>query len=563
MLQELHIQNLALAESLHLDLSSHGAGLIAFTGETGAGKSIILQAIGLLAGGRSASSWIRGGCEQASIEAVFSVRPEQEAVRALLDEHALENGDTCLVRRVVSREGRSRIYVNDQSVTAKLVADLAAALFNIASQHDQQQLLNTRSHLDYLDAYGELWPLRREFGLLFSRWQRAAAELRRLEEQERDKEQRRDFLRFQLDEIRKVQPRAGEDEELQKERERLKAADTLIRLAAGGRSLLDDTVLPALAELKKRMGQLAGLDGDIQPLAERMHSAGFEMEDMAETLRHYGERLVADPARLDAIAERLGDLKSLQRKYGPGLDDVIAFAGRAEEELAHLDKLEEQITRAARAEQAAAEEVLAKGAELTAARREKAARLVAAMERELASLSFPQAAFQVHFREEEGKNIEAGHASGRDNVEFLFSANPGEAPKALARIASGGELSRLMLAMKCLLARRDQVDTVIFDEIDSGISGQAAEAVAAKIRELAGHHQVFCITHLPQIAACASLHFKVEKQVSGGRTRTLMSPLDPGQRIEELARMLSGDHPTPQTRAFAAELIARRRGEEA
>ncbi len=558
MLQELRVHNLALIDTLHLDLSSQKTGLIVLTGETGAGKSIILQAINLLTGGRGAASWVRSDCEQADIEAIFSVRPDHAEINELLSEHSLKEGATCIVRRVLTREGRSKLYVNDQSVTTRLVGELSAGLINIASQHDQQQLLNARNHLDYLDTYGELWGLRQQFTKLFRRWQQASSELRQLLEKEQDKEQQRDFLVFQVDEIRKCKPLPGEDEQLLREREQLKASDSLIRFVGIANRLLSEKVAGELAEIKINMAQASALDPRLGPLTERIASAGFELEDLAVSVEKYFEEIPKDPARLDVISGRLAELKQLQRKYGPTLAEVIAFAENAEANLAVLESLEQQIAQAEVKVEEVSTEALLKATELTQARRQVARKLAAGMEKELASLSFFQAVFQVGVTEPEGLGMDGIHNNGRDAVEFLFSANPGEPAKSLAKIVSGGELSRLMLAMKCLLARRDQVDTVIFDEVDAGIGGQAAEAVAEKIKELAGHHQVFCITHLPQIAACADLHFKVEKQVEDGRTRTVMIPLNKEQQIEELARMLGGENPTAQTLVYAGELFARR-----
>ncbi|MCL1980593.1 MAG: DNA repair protein RecN [Proteobacteria bacterium] len=563
MLQELRVRNLALIDGLHLDLSTHKTGLIVLTGETGAGKSIILQAINLLAGSRGAASWVRSDCERAEIEAVFALRPDHAELHTLLTEHSLKNEGGCIVRRVLGKDGRSRIYVNDQSITGRLSAELAAGLINIASQHDQQQLLNSRYHLEFLDAFGELHGLRQQFSRLFQRWQQASSELRQLQEKEQDKEQQRDFLRFQLDEIRKAKPVAGEDESLARERELLKSADALHRLIGASSRGLASMRGGDLVDIKKQLDQATGLDPGLGPLAERLASAGYELADLAESLQKYQQNLVADPLRLEVISERLAELKQLGRKYGPSLAEVLAFAERAEATLTLLESLEQEIAQMELRVEEVATEALVKAVELSQARREAALRLTRNMERELATLGFSQVVFRVTMTEAEGMGMVGMHATGRDVVEFLFSANPGEPPKPLASIVSGGELSRLMLAMKCLLARRDQVDTVIFDEVDAGLGGQAAEAVAAKIVELAGHHQVLCITHLPQIAACADLHFKVEKRVEAGRTRTVINPLAREERIAELARMLGGDHPTPRTLAFAGELIERKGGKAA
>ncbi|MDX9833761.1 MAG: DNA repair protein RecN [Desulfobulbus sp.] len=560
MLQELRVQNLALIDSLHLDLSAQQNGLIVLTGETGAGKSIILQAINLLTGGRGTASWVRGDCDQADIQAVFGVRTDHTEMHSLLGEHALTDGDACIVRRVLTREGRSRLYINDRSVTARLAGELTANLVNIASQHDQQQLLNARFHLDYLDLFGDLWPQRQQFGQLYRRWQQAALELRQLREREQDKERQRDFLTFQLAEIHKVGVCAGEDEQLCRERDRLKASDGLLRLVGDSGRILADTVSGRLTEIRKNLEQAATLDSGLVPVAERLAAAGYELEDVADLLSKYVDDIPTDASKLELISARLAELRQLQRKYGPTLEDVLVFASAAEADLARLEDLEAQIGLVEQRVGETAAAALKVAQALTAARREAAGRLAVGMEQELSSLSFPQAVFRVDLRPPAEGDMTSMQASGADVAEFLFSANPGEPVKPLVRIVSGGELSRLMLAMKCLLARRDQVDTVIFDEVDAGIGGQAAEAVANKISELAGHHQVFCITHLPQIAACADLHFRVEKLVEGGRTRTVIKPLDREQQVAELARMLGGAHPTPQTEAYARELFARKSG---
>ncbi|WP_310600973.1 DNA repair protein RecN [Desulfobulbus sp.] len=558
MLQELRVRNLALIDALHLDLSAYKTGLIVLTGETGAGKSIILQAINLLAGGRGAASWVRSDCDQAGIEAVFALRPDHAEMHALLAEHSLKDGTICIVRRVLGKDGRSRAYVNDQGITGRLSGELAAGLINIASQHDQQQLLNGRHHLEFLDTFGELHGLRQQFTRLFQRWQQTSSELRQLMEKEQDKEQQRDFLRFQLDEIHTAKPVEGEDENLAREREQLKSADALHRLVGSSSRRLTELAAGDLVEIRKQLEQAAGLDPGLEPLAERLASAGYELDDLAASMQKYRDGLSADPLRLDAISERLAELKQLQRKYGPTLAEVLAFAERAEATLALLESLEQEIGQLELRLEEVATEALLKAAELSQGRKEAARKLERNMERELATLGFSQALFRVALTEPEGMGMVGMQSTGRDVVEFLFSANPGEPPKPLAKIVSGGELSRLMLAMKCLLARRDQVDTVIFDEVDAGIGGQAAEAVAGKIVELSGHHQVLCITHLAQIAACADLHFKVEKKVEAGRTRTVINPLTREERVAELARMLGGDHPTPQTLAFAGELIERK-----
>ena len=554
MLQELRIKNLALLKSMHLELPHRQNGLVVFTGETGAGKSIILRALHLLTGGRAASSWIRSDCNTAEVEAFFDIGDYQHEIISFLKEHALEAGSECLVRRVLSDKGRSRIFINDRAVTTKLAAELTENLISIAGQHDHQQLLKAKNHLDLLDTYGDLHGQRQSFTRLFKDWQRLSGRLRDLQEKEQDKEQRRDFLSYQLHEIREIAPVAGEDDELVKERDLLKASSTLSYLARESLQLLRQNVAEPLAVIRKNMETAAGLDPNVGEIAERIISSCYEIEDLENALDRYRVGLPTDHTRLEEISSRLAKLKGLQRKYGQGLENVLAYADRAEQELKGLAEIEEDIEELELALEETSTSALLAATELSEARRITAARLEKSMQAELTSLHFPQAIFQVSLRCPEGMGMEGIQPSGRDQVEFMFSANPGEPTRPLAKVASGGELSRLMLAMKCILARRDQVDTVIFDEVDAGIGGQAAEAVAEKINELAGHHRVLCITHLPQIAAYAQTHFLVEKVVKNGRTTTSIRLLTGEERVKELARMLGGASPSPQTLALAREL---------
>jgi DNA repair protein RecN (Recombination protein N) len=555
MLQELRIRNLALLESMHLNFPGKENGLVVFTGETGAGKSIILQAIHLLTGGRGSSAWIRNDCEQAVVEAFFSLGSHHDGIRAFLQEYDLESGDECLIRRVLNRKGRSRLFINDRSVTTRLAAELTENLVNIASQHDHQQLLQARKHLDYLDSYGELWEQRTDFGRLFKKWQKLSSRLRELQEKEQDKEQHRDFLQYQLQEIHEIDPVPGEDEQLLRERDRLKASATLSALARNSYQLLQSKVVEHLTTIRKNMEQAAELDPEVRELAQRISSSCYEVEDLEGALRRYRDVLPTDISRIEEISTRLAQLKQLQRKYGPELEDVLIFADRAEKELEALAGLEEELDELELALEEVGTEALLKAAELTEARRQAGKKFAVAMESELTSLQFSQAVFEVALENSKGQGMAGVKTSGQDQVEFLFSANPGEPARPLVKVVSGGELSRLMLAMKCMLARRDQVDTVIFDEVDAGIGGQAAEAVGMKIRELAGHHQVFCITHLPQIASHATTHYMVEKSVTHGRTSTTIRLLNKEERVQELARMLGGEHPTEQTLGLARELV--------
>ncbi len=563
MLQELRVNNLALIDRLDLDFSETNTGLIAFTGETGAGKSIILQAVHLLTGGRASASWVRNDCEQAVIEARFGINGQEE-IQRLLQEHGLENEDDdegCILRRIVSSKGRSRIFINDRLATTRLAHTLAENLVNIASQHDQQLLLKSNNHIDFLDSYSELWEQRNQYRQVYSRWQKLARQLREVQEQEQDKEQRRDFLSFQRNEIQEVAPLPNEDEQLIKERDVLKSSTTLAELVGKSHFHLQDKVTPLLTEVRKSMEHAAALDPALQEVSRQSSSVFFEVEDLEGNLRNYLDSIPSDQGRVDQIAARLAQLRQLQRKYGTTLEEVLEFADQVTKELNSLDHLDEHIAALAKELDQVETELRQKAEALSAERFQGAERLAKAMQAELDSLSFRQALFEVSIQTKDfgskrtNQTSSAFSATGADTVTFLFSANPGEPPKPLTEVVSGGELSRLMLAMKCLLARRDKVDTVIFDEIDAGIGGEAAEAVARKIDELASHHQVFCITHLPQIAAYADAHFLVGKQVDTNRTFTTIRSLNHEERINELARMLGGDHPSEQTLIFARELV--------
>ena len=555
MLCELKIDNLALIESLHLDLCSDDRnGLVVMTGETGAGKSIMLRAIHLLTGGRASVDWIRNGAENCTVEALFTVSSENDLLQCLFEKQGIDVDETLVMKRVVSNKGRSRMYINGSPATAKMAAELAVNLLNVASQHDHQQLLQPWFHLNFIDTIGETWALRRGFDQLFTTWQEKRTELAQLQKQEQEKEQRKDFIKYQLKEIQDVQPVPGEDEALSEEKKRLKSSDTLIKISQKSHKLMEYSLLDGLIQIRMDMIQVAELDSDAKELATEFAGFSYQAEDLVVKLRDYRDSLNNDPYRLDVVNERLNELQGLKRKYGNTLEDVISFAEDAEAELQQIKNLDKALNECEAEAGQLEKELCIQAASLTRKRKKSAVILEKSMGKELASLAFNQSGLEVHFQEHD-QDITALRQGGWDKVEFFFSANPGEPPRPLVKVASGGELSRLMLAFKCLLAKKDMVETVIFDEVDAGIGGEAAEAVARKIQELSTHHQVFCITHLPQIAARGNTHFLVAKGVEGGRTQSGISLLAPNQRIDEVSRMLAGESVSDQTRAWAKELL--------
>ncbi|MBU1568515.1 MAG: DNA repair protein RecN, partial [Proteobacteria bacterium] len=429
-----------------------------------------------------------------------------------------------------------------------------ADMLSVASQHDHQQLLQPALHLDIVDTLGELWSGRQELGRIFSLWQGKREALAVLRRQEQEKEQKQDFLKFQVSEIRQAELLPGEDEALSAEKKRLKNAQALIKVSQESCRLLGSDLLNGLTQLRQNMGHMAALDPGAAKLSEDVSGYTFLAEDYISLLREYRDGLEDDPYRLDQVNERLDLVQQLKRKYGATIEEILEFVEKCEAEILHFENMDKTIAALFSEVQMLERKMVEQARHLSRKRRQTGREMEKAMANELASLSFDRAGFVVNWREID-EIPEKMRATGWDRGEFYFSPNPGEPAKPLAKIASGGELSRLMLAMKCLLAKKDMVDTVIFDEVDAGIGGQAAEAVAKKIQELAGHHQVFCITHLPQIAARGTQHFQVSKTVENGRTQSAVSRLSSEDRVRELARMLAGDSATAQTNAFAEELL--------
>ncbi len=557
MLKEIRIENLALIEQLHIVF---GDGLIVFSGETGAGKSIVLQAIALLTGGRASASWVRTGAQQAMVEALFHC-PDKAELRQELLAMGVEGEEELLIKRVFSADGKSRFYLNGGLATARLIQSVSEHLVSVASQHEHQQLLNPRYHLGFIDLVGDLLPERERLSSLFDQWSGVRKELEQLRKQEMDKEQRRDFLSYQYREILAAAIEIGEDERLQHDRLRLKGSADLRKLGQRGyRQLL--AAAEALALARKDLEAMASLDPGISQLTTAVAEQSFLAEEHAGQVREYGNRLPDDESALEEISARITFLQQLKRKYGEDLAAILAYADQAQRELMALEALDETIARLSERCALLEGELVRAADTLSTARGRVAVHLSESIRHELQGLSFIQAEFQAVFKELEGRDLKQMTRTGWDRCEFMFSANPGEPVKPLVKIASGGELSRVMLAMRSILAQKDSVESVIFDEIDSGIGGKAAEAVARKIKGLSRHHQVICITHLPQIAACANSHFLVEKRLEMGRTVTAITPLDSEARLGEIARMLDGDSVSAHSLAFAAELIGRNHADQ-
>ena len=562
MLVQLHITDLAIIDDVELSL---GPGLNVLTGETGAGKSIIVGAAELLRGGRASTDLVRAGCKEAVVEALFDLSDSPRARQAL--EAAGLDGDEAMVRRVVARGGRSRISVNGSIHTAAMLRALTEQLIDISGQHESHLLSDRATHRGILDAMGvpqkDLAAMARAHEAL----REAADVMSRSRMDERQHAERLDFLRYQLKELTAADLSPGEDQELATERRRLQRSSELAELADGGERELysqDDSVLDRVGQLKRRMDALLHVDPALEPLAGQLEEASVLVEDVALSLRQYGADIDLDPRRLDQVEERLDLIHRLGRKHGGSVDEILARQEEMTRELSDLESLEHRLESLeadlAKAREAA--EGLAAG--LTASRKAAATKLGRAVTRHLSKLRMkgsrlkadvtPRAAHQGDDAALCFDDRRLG-AAGWDAVEFLIATNPGEPPRPLSRVASGGELSRVMLALRRVLGQHDPVTTSIYDEVDAGIGGAVADVVGRYLAEVARHRQVLCVTHLPQVAAHARRHLHVGKKTRGKRTHTFVRQLDLDEQVEELARMLGGKRVTARARANAKELL--------
>jgi DNA repair protein RecN (Recombination protein N) len=549
MLSELLIRNFAIIDRLQV---AFGPGFNVLTGETGAGKSIIIDAVGLLLGDRARPDLIRNGEEEASVEALFdlSTRPD---LRRALAEGGGDEADELLVRRVVARSGKNRIYLNGSLATLAQLQPLTGQMVTIYGQHEHQGLLRSETHLLLLDRFAGAEETAAACQRLHRELRGLDDHLRRLEEAERQRQQRLDLLTFQSGEITAAALRPGEEEELAAERLLLQHAGRLAAAAEGGYEALygaEGAVCERLGSVAGELEGLAPVDPTLAPLAEAVRGALYALEDVARELRDRTRRVAFDPQRQAAVEERLALLATLKRKYGATLEAVLAYRETIDREIAELTDLDAARHGLCRQREAAAAE-LARTAELLSGRRQEAARrLRAAVEAELAELAMPRARFEVRL-----SALPEPGPRGAERVEFFLAANPGEEARPLARVASGGELSRLMLALQRATPGGEGIPTLIFDEVDAGIGGAAATAVGRKLKGAAQAAQVLCITHLPQVAAFADRHFRVEKREADGRTATLLAGLDGEARVHEMARMLGGATVTDRTLEHARELI--------
>ena len=561
MLQQLRIDNVAVIDHAELEL---GPGLNVLTGETGAGKTIVLSALGLILGARGSSDLIREGEDEATVEAQFSDLPG--ATRAVLVTAGCDDDDELVLKRVVTRTGRNRIYLNGSLSPRSVLSNAGAGLIHIYGQHEQHTLLRTESHLGLLDAHGRLeekaTAMRQRFGEFAAAWRRVCE----LKEKLADKASEETLLRAQVEEIADARLDPEEEETLLHRREIFAHSEKLYQTCKEGELILyegDNAIAGELGRYIPRLRDMAEIDPALAEAVALLEGSAAQLDEATALIRQYSDRLHFDPGELERIEDRLAEIHRLKRKYRMPVEDILALAETGREELALLETGEEELAVLTGQFETARDTAWKMAEELSRARKQAAKALKSRLEREVGDIGLPHTTFEVHFHERDPAQddppfVMGGARIGEDGIddpEFYFSPNPGESVRPLARVASGGELSRLMLAIKSLVLTRSGIPTLLFDEVDAGIGGRVAEMVGKKLAAVAEAHQVLCVTHLAPIAALADSHYVVEKQVLKGRTFTTVRRLDETERVRELARMLGGAEITAQAERHAAEML--------
>ena len=565
MLKELSIRNFAIIDDLHIDFSD---GLTILSGETGAGKSIILNAVNLLLGSRASAELVRTGAEGAELEALFQIS-STSSVAQILSTNGYDPGEGLLIRRLISRSDSNRVYVNGRLATIGLLTAITENLASISGQHVHQGLLKEDQHLLILDQFGSLTARRRKVTDGYHQILPLIDKLNRLNSTRQREAEHRKLLAFQRNEITAAGLAPGEDAELEQERLRLKNAEALYQTVHSSIEELygaSGSVIERLSEVKKNLETAGRIDSQLKTKAETLASASFQIEDLTDELRSHLNLIQMDDQRLEAVEERLDVINRLKRKYGGSLEAVSSQLETIEAELSEVENIGKQIQKIEEQLIKLHDQVARRALKLSQKRNETAKDLARKVVEELGSLKMSQTEFKAVLYplaadEKTNPYLTAKNycmtESGIDRVAFMIAPNPGEELKPLASIASGGELSRVVLALKAILAESDAVETIVFDEVDAGIGGGTAEVVGRKLSDLARHHQIICITHLPQIAKFGEHHFSISKHVDDGRTKTAIQPLSREDRTKEIARMLGGEKITQTTLDHARELLGK------
>ncbi|MBI5787416.1 MAG: DNA repair protein RecN [Candidatus Schekmanbacteria bacterium] len=556
MLRELRIKNFAVIDQLTVEFAP---GFNVISGETGSGKSMIITALEFVLGAKASSEYIRSGMAQMIIEAVFHL-PEQ-SLQEKLDKFGISGSDenTLILRRRLNQQGKSSCYANDCFISLATLNDIGQDLVDIHGQHQHQLLLRQEKHIDFLDGFAGLLTQRNQLADLYQEWQEVLRQLSRLKQQKDQQSMKKALLTFQVQEIEQANLQPGEEERLKTERNLLNNANKILESGHWIYQALyesEGAVSEALSGVENKLRDLSRIDPELAPLEESSQALKYQVADLASAINDYLSQIEYNPERLNQVEERLMLIDTLKRKYGPGIGQILDFQQKITSDLEQISHQDHDLIDLERKQKALAEILNHMATEFSQIRRKKTLDLEAKLEAELMQLGMLQAMIKVQFSPQTGDDpAYQGNAQGLDNVEFLFSANPGEEPKPLAKVASGGELSRIMLVLKSLISNPDQTGSLVFDEVDTGISGRVAEVVGQKLKQSASCQQIICITHLPQIAALADQHFVVQKAVNQGQTFTGIIKLDLDARIKELARMLAGSQITASALTHAEKML--------
>ena len=554
MLNELSIKNFAIIDELHV---CFGEGLNVISGETGAGKSIIIGAVSLLLGDRATSDMIRTQADSASVEAIFDIagnKPLQDKIAAM----GFSTGDELLVRRVISHAGKNKAFINGQMATLVNLTAVSELLINICGQHEHQVILNVENHIDILDEFGGCLPVRAQYAEIYNQYQQIRTQIEKLKDLSQSREEKADLFKFQLKEIQDINPQPAEDTALADEKKVLVNFQKLSGWATNAYDLLygeKDSIMVKLKEVQNQVKEIKKIDSNLQISDVDMESSFITLQETVLQLRDYSKNLFFDSERLVAIDERLELLNRLKRKHGGSLESVFRRKQEIEEYLKTVFSVDEELEKLTKEEEKVQQNLRQNALKLSQIRGQAAKKLQNAVDKEIHALNMPHASFSVNFKKDAVDAAEFFGPKGSDEVEFYLTANKGEESRPLNKIASGGELSRIILALKNVLSRTGSVSSIIFDEVDNGIGGAVAEIVGRKLKEVSANHQIVCITHLPQIACFGDKHMYVSKKIVKDRTVTSLEELDSEQKIEEISRMLGGVNVTQKTREHAKEMI--------
>ncbi|WYP25199.1 DNA repair protein RecN [Alkalihalobacillus sp. FSL W8-0930] len=558
MLIELSVRHFAIIEELTIPFES---GLTVLTGETGAGKSIIIDAIGLLLGGRGSAEFVRHGETRAEIEGLFAVDTKHQAVLKAV-ELGIEANEELILRREITSQGKSICRINGKLVTLGILREIGQSLVDVHGQHEHQSLMQPDKHLRFLDQYAtnKLKTTFQEYRELYERAQKINKQISALSENEQETAQRIDLLRYQLEEIEKAELKPKEDDQLEEDRKRLANSEKLYTLLRDSYERLygDGQALDAMNDSAANLETASDLDPNLKALHESVSSSYYMMEEAAFSIREQLEQIEFDPDRLELIENRLAEIQQLKRKYGTTVEEILEYASRIEEELDTKLNKDDRLHAMHQELAGVLLDLTVEAKALTAIRKKAALELTEAIHKQLRALYMEKTIFEINIQSstlDEHKGMSAFSANGVDQVEFFISTNPGEPVKPLAKVASGGEISRIMLAIKSIFSTHQGVTSVIFDEVDTGVSGRVAQAIAEKIYTIASGSQVLVITHLPQVAAMADQHLYISKHESKDRVSTSVTGLREQSKVEELARMISGVEVTELTKQHAHELL--------